>query len=142
MAKSTKAYYVQDTNNLEGSITSAEAANAKVTVFTAGLNGSVLKSFGLTSTDAAAKTVQIFINVGGAGTDRLVAAIPVPASSGSNGTASVVDVLRHSLFPSPSYDAYGNRTLNLEAGTAVKIAATATLTSGAVITAFGEGGDF
>lgn len=142
MAKNTKAFFVKDTNSLAGEITDATGANTKVTVFTAGAEGSVLKSFGLVSTDANARTVQVFVNVGGAGTDRLIAAIPVPANAGSNGTSAVVDVLRHAMFPTPSYDAYGNKNLNLEAGTTMKIAATAALTAAAKITAFGEGGDF
>lgn len=142
MAKNTKAFFVKDTNSLAGEITDATGANTKVTVFTAGAEGSVLKSFGLVSTDATARLVQVFVNVGGVGTDLLVATIPVPANSGSNGVSAAVDVLRHALFPTPGYDAYGNKSLNLEAATTVKIAATAALTAAAKITAFGEGGDF
>ncbi|WP_423454239.1 hypothetical protein [Ottowia sp. VDI28] len=141
MAKTTTSPFLQAVKNLDGTLTNANGT-AKVTVFTAGANDSVLKSFNLASTDSAANNVQVFINVGGAGTDRLISTVPVPANSGNNGTVASVDVLRSALLPFASYDAYGNRVLNLAAGTTIKIAPLTTPASGKVIDAFGEGGDF
>lgn len=150
MAKSSKAYFVQNTNNVEGEITDATGANTKVAVFTAGAarvaaggsaDDAVIKSFGLVSTDATARTVQIFVSVGG-GADRLIGTVAVAANAGNNGTTAAVDVLRNAMLAFPSLDAYTNKVLNLKAGSVVKIAATAALAAGAKITAFGEGGDY
>ncbi len=142
MSKTTTSPFVQKVNNLQGQLTSATGANNLVTVFTAGADDAVLKSFGIVSTDTVARSLLVYVNVGGAGTDTLVGTIPVPIAAGSNGTAAAVDVLRSPYLPWPTYDAYGNRVINLKAGSTVKIATSAALSSGAAISAFGEGGDF
>lgn len=140
MAKTTTSPFLQQSKHAEGSITTATGAGTKVTIFTAGTNDSVLKSLNLASTDTAAINVQIFVNV--SGTDRLLGTVPIPANSGNNGSVPSVDVLRSSMLPSLSYDAYGNKVLNLKAGTTVKISAITAPAAGKQIDIVGEAGDF
>jgi hypothetical protein len=141
MAKTTTAPFLQNTNNADGTILPADTTTKK-TIFTAGANDSVVKSLMLASTDTAAMNVQLFVNVGGAGTDRLLATIPVPANSGNLGTVPSVDVLRSSLFPALSFDAFGNKIINLKAGSLLKAAVLVTVTAAKQIDIFGEAGDF
>ena len=141
MAKTTTCPFTQNVNNVDGSIAPADTTSKK-TVWTAGANDSVLKSFGLTSTDTSARVVQIFINVGGSGTDRLIGTVAVPALAGSDGATAAIDCLRSVFLPYFAYDAYGNKALNVKASTTLKIACTTTVTTAKEIDAFGEGGDF
>lgn len=141
MAKTFTCPHVQNINNVDGVILPADTTTKK-TVWTAGGNDSVLKSFGLTSTDTVDRTVQIWVNVGGAGTDRLLGSVIVTALSGTNGSAATIDVLRSTMNLFLSFDSNGNRVFNAKAGTTIKIAATVTVTAAKEIDAVGEGGDF
>jgi hypothetical protein len=138
MAKTTDVYSIKTVNNVDGRIQNSDTTS-KITVWTAGSDDGVLKSLGLSSTDTAAAIINVYVNVGGAGTDRLMGAVPVPALSGFNGTTSPVDVL--AFLGLTSLDAYGNRVYLAQAGTTIKIAAQVTLTSGKEVDAFGEGGN-
>ncbi len=128
MAKTTTAPFIQNVNNVDGSIAPADTTTKK-TVWTAGANDSVLKSFGLTSTDTSARLVQIWVNVGGSGTDRLMGVVTVPITAGSDGSTPGIDVLASTLLPFFSLDAYGNQNFNAKAGTTIKIACTTTVTA-------------
>lgn len=142
MAKSTNVYSIQSVNNLSGQLTSSTGANTLVTVWTAGANDGVLKSFGVTSTDTAARILQVFINIGGGGTDLLAGSVKIPIASGSDGATAAVDVLRSALVSWLSCDAYGNKVFNAEAGTTIKVSTTTAITSAKTIQMLGEGGDF
>jgi len=139
MAKTTDVYSIKTVNNVDGKIGSADTTT-KITVWTAGGDDGVLKSLGLSSTDTAAAIINVYVNVGGAGTDRLMGAVPVPALSGFNGTLQPVDAL--AFLALTSLDGFGNRTYQAQAGTTIKIAAQVTLTSGKEVDAFGEGGNY
>lgn len=141
MAKTSTCPHVQNINNVDGAILPADTTTKK-TVWTAGANDGVLKSFGLSSTDTANRNVQIWVNIGGAGTDRLLGTVVVIALSGSDGVTAITDVMHSALLPFLSYDAAGNRVFNAKAGTTIKIASTVTVTAAKEIDAIGEGGDF
>ena len=141
MSKTTTIPSVQNVNNVDGAITNA-TGTAKITVWTAGANDAVLKSLGCSNTDTAAHIVQIFVNIGGAGTDRLVGSVTVAASAGNDGTTAAADILRSGMLPWLSIDAYGNQVFNAKAGTTIKISTTVAAASGKELDFFGEGGDF
>jgi hypothetical protein len=131
----------------DGQILNA-TGTAKVTIFTAGANDSILRGLGASSTDTADEDVLFYVNVGGGGTDRLIARIKIPLSSGNSNTVPAFDVFRALnassayMIPFLAYDAYGNKVWNLKAGTTIKVAAASTITSGKEIDFFGDGADF
>lgn len=141
MAKTTTCPHVQNINNVDGAILPADTTTKK-TVWTAGANDGVLKSFGLTSTDTSNRNVQIWVNVGGSGTARLMGTVVVIAGSGNDGVTAVTDVMHSALLPFLSYDAAGNRVYNAQAGTTIQIASTTTVTTAKEIDAVGDGGNF
>lgn len=142
MSKTITAPFLQNLKNADGTLTSSTTINTPATIFTAGANDSVLKSLNMTSTDTSARTVQLFVNVGGAGTDRLIGSFSIPAGAGSDPAVQAYDVMRSLYMPFLSYDAFGNKVMNLKAGTTVKVSVPVALTSAKVIDIFGEAGDF
>lgn len=141
----TKTYTipcVQNANNLTVQLSNATGAGTKVVAWTAGANDSVLKSFGVTSTDTAAQVLQVWINIGGAGTDILAGSVTVAAGAGNDGVTTAVDVMRSTLIPWLSYDSNGNHVFNAKAATTVKVSTVAVVTSGKNVNCIGEGGDF
>lgn len=142
MAKSTNINAVQNVNNLSAQLTDATGANTLVTAWTAGSNDAVLKSFGVTSTDTSARILQVWINIGGAGTDLLAGSVSIPAGAGNDGATAAVDVLRSAMLPWLSFDAYSNKVFNAKAATTVKVSTTTALTSAKTIQCIGEGGDY
>jgi hypothetical protein len=136
----------QNVNNPDGAILNA-TGTATVTVFTAGGADAILSGLGASSTDTVDRTVNLYINVGGAGTDRLFATILIPLNSGNSATIPAVDLLHAvsgglPLVPWTAYDAYGSKVWKLKAGTTIKAAAVVTVTSGKTIAFFGDGADF
>jgi hypothetical protein len=146
MAKINTIPNVQNANMPDGQILNA-TGTAKVTIFTAGPNDSILRALGASSTDTADEDVIFYVNVGGAGTDRQIAKLKIPLSSGNSNTVPAFDVLRalsgtSYMLPFIAYDSYGNKVWNLKAGTTIKAAAASTITSGKEIDFFGDGADF
>ena len=141
MSKTNTIPSVQNVNNVDGAITNA-TGTAKITVWTAGANDAVLKALGCSNTDTAAHIVQIFVNIGGSVTFRLLGSVMVAASAGNDGTTAAADILRSGMLPWLSIDAYGNQVFNAKAGTTIKISTTAAAASGKELDFFGEGGDF
>ena len=121
-----------------GQITNADTTSLK-TIFTAGANGSLLQSLGLSSTDTADRTINWYITRGG--TDYLLFTCTAPLSAGNSATVAAIDVLRHAMLPWLQYDMAGNRQLRMKSGDVLKFASTATITSAKLITAFADGED-
>jgi hypothetical protein len=118
-----------------------------VVIFTAGGADAILSGLGASSTDTVNRDINILVNVGGAGTDRLVATISIPANSGNTNALPAIDILHAvasgiPLLPWTAYDAYGSKVWKLKAGTTIKAAAVVTVTSGKTIAFFGDGADF
>lgn len=142
MAKQTNIYALAAVNNIDGAIANADGTSKK-TIFTAGSNDSIIRSFNITSTDTSARIVLLYVNVGGSGTDRCIGAVNVPALSGTDGATAAVDALRTTLMTFFEADAFGNCVCYLKAGSLLKAALSASaVTSGKTIDMFGSGGDF
>lgn len=141
MANTFTPPYPQTIKNIAGQILNATASN-KVTVATAGSNGSIIKSFWVASTDTTARNVNFYLNAGGSGTDQLICTLTIPITAGDDAATNVVDVLRNSLFTGTSYDAFGNKVLYLQASSTIKVAATTTVTSGKELDFNGEQLDY
>jgi hypothetical protein len=96
----------------------------KVTLYSPGTSGGILAGIECTSTDTAARLVQIFLTVGG--TDYLVATVNVPALSGNDGTTVALNLLTQ-----PNVPAIGDDwSWTLPSTAVVKLATTTTVTSG------------
>lgn len=149
MAKTNTIPNLQNINNPDGQIANG-TGTSKVTVFTAGANDSELRSLGCSSTDTSDRDIYVYINVGGAGTDRLVATIQVPLSSGNSNSVPAVDILNaiasatgKYMIPNLCVDGYGNRIWFLKASTTIKVAlTTGSVTAGKTIDFYGGGADF
>lgn len=146
MAKTTTIPNVQNANMPDGRVQNADGTS-KVTIFTAGANDSLLRALSASSTDTSDRAFNIYVNKGGAGTDRLVGTVNIPANSGNSITLPAIDILRTLvssafLFPFLAYDAYGNRVWNLVGGTLIKVACTTTVTAAKEVAFTGDGADF
>ena len=114
-------------------LTAADATAWK-TVYTASGDDAVLKVLSACSDDTAAINLRIGIDTGGLGTIYQIATVNIPASSGTNGVANAVDLLNSTNLPFLAVDVNGKRCLSLQAGTIVKVACLATMTSGKTLT--------
>lgn len=146
MAKTNTIPQVQNANMPDGAILPADTTTKK-TIFTAGANDSILRALGASSTDTSNRDVVLYVNVGGAGTDRQIATLQIPLNAGNTNALQSLDIMRllstaGQMIPFFAYDAYGNRSWLLKAGTTIKVACTTTVTAGKEIDFFGDGADF
>ena len=131
MAKSTNLNFTQNIALSGVKILPADTTTLK-TLFTAGVNDSVVKAINVQSTDTAARVVNLYVNDGT--TDFLIGSVNVPLSSGNTGTAATIDLLGGALMPSLPYDANGKRIIPLPAGYIVKVSSKTTITAATEIT--------
>jgi hypothetical protein len=119
MAKSTNLNVTQNIKTPGASFVNADGTGNK-TLVTAGANDSVVKSIMATSNDTATVNLKIVVNDGV--TDRIIGAVAVPASSGTNGTVAAVDLLQSALLPGLPLDQNGKRVLPLQGTYTLKVA--------------------
>lgn len=128
MANTFTPPYPQTIKNIAAQILPADTTSKK-TAYTAGSNGSIVKSFWVASTDTSNRTVNFYLNAGGSGTDELICTLVITAGAGNDGTTNIIDVMRATTFTGTSYDAFGNKVLYLQASTTLKVACTTTVTT-------------
>lgn len=121
-----------------GQILPADTTTLK-TIWTAGSNGSLLQSLGMSSTDTSNRDIQFYITR--SGTDYLICTIQAPLTAGATNAIPSVDVLRHAMWPWLQYDMAGNRQLRLKSGDVLKFASTGTITAAKVVNCFADGED-
>lgn len=114
-------------------------AGTAQTLFTAGTNGSKLESIVVTSTDTSAR--DLTVGLVRSATTYTLGVISIPAGAGNTDTIPGVDIMRNSQIPGFAYDNNGNRYMYLKNGDTITVNA-ATITSGKVINAVAQGGDF
>lgn len=126
------------------SIDSVGVVSDTVLFFTAGAEGSVLKSMTIASNDSAAKNVSIWIQPGGTGDIILLGTVNVPLTAGysSTGVLLNVDVLGNQYITGLTIDQSGRPVLPLEAGTKIYCGLVATLSTGKVLYVHGVAEDF
>ena len=144
MAKTTDIYSVKKVNNLEFKFDNSTSVSTPTTVWTAGADDGILRSFGLTSTNSSDILVQVFRNIPspGLGADILLGTIKVVANSGNDGVTPAVDVFRSVLLPYLSIDAQGNPVLFSSGTTIIKAMPLTAPGSGHYIYGVGDGGDY
>lgn len=151
MAKTTTnplTQSIKNTGTIILNATSAQSINTSgvvsnnVTVFTAGAEGSVLKSLLLATNDSAARYVSIWIQPGGAGNIVLLGTVAVPATSGLSATGVLIniDVLANGYIAGLVLDQSNRPVLPLAASTVVSVGLVAQLTADKAlyVTAIGE----
>lgn len=103
----------------------------KKTLLTAGTNGTKLDAVKIVSDDTATVTLSFYLTKGG--TDYLVGTVSVTAGTGVTPGTSPAEALEY------VNDGYA---LALEAGVVLKVAASASVTSGKTVTIVAHAGDF
>lgn len=131
MAKSTALNFTQNVNFGVTTIQPADTTAIK-DVLTAGTNDTIVRAVNCVSDDTAAVNLRVFIYDGSA--SRQIGTVNIPIASGTNGTASSVDVINMSSIPSLPLDGNGKRILLLKTGHKLQVAALATVTSGKTVT--------
>lgn len=112
------------------------------TLYTAGANGSRIESIFVTNTDTAAYTVNVYITQ--SSTNYLIGTASIPLSSGNTTAVPTVDLLgaAGNFGTVLNFDANGNTYLFLSSNSILKVATTATVTSGKNLTFVAFGGDY
>lgn len=103
----------------------------KKTLLTAGTNGTKIDAIKVVSDDTATVTLSFYLTKGG--TDYLIGTVAVTAGTGITAGTSPAEALEY------LNDGYA---LALEAGVIVKVAASASVTSGKTVTIVAHAGDF
>ena len=124
MAKNEALNFTQEINNKGVTIANADASTVK-TIYTGAGNDAVVKGLTVCSSDSSARILQFYFNDGTA--DFFLGAVSIPAGSGTNGTASNVDIL--GALSGLANDAYGKRILLMNSGSILKVKSTTTVTS-------------
>ena len=124
MAKSESLNFTQEINTKGLTIANADASTLK-TIYTGAGNDALVKALTVCSTDTSARTILFYVNDGSS--DFMLGAIAIPAGSGTNGTASNVDVL--ATLAGLANDSYGKRILLLNSGAVLKVKSTTTVTA-------------
>ena len=120
-------------------IATADAQNQK-TVYTAGVNGSIVRGLILQSTDTSARDVQISITTGGVSFP--LGTVTVPIGAGNSGSVPSVNALNSAQLPGLPVDSFGNPCIALISGDTLTVSALSTVTTAKLITASViEGGD-
>lgn len=132
MTKSNILPFTQNIVNAGVQILPADTTTLK-TLYTASTNDAIVKSLIVNSTDTAAQTVNLWLNI--SGVDTLLGTVTIPLASGTNGTVAAVDLLSGAIITGLPLDASGKRVLPLKAGTIVKISTVGTVTAAKAITA-------
>jgi hypothetical protein len=146
MAKTNTIPNVQNVNDPDGTIVNGTGTGT-VDLFTAGANDSIVRAMSAASTDTVDRSLQLSVNIGGSGTDRLVTTILIPANSGNSATIPPVDLFHAvsssvALMPFLTFDAYGNRVWALPALTKIKGNVTVAVTAAKKIDITGDGANF
>lgn len=86
-------------------------------LYTASPNDAVVKAINVTSLDATARVLSLWI-IGSDNQPLLLGSVNIPANSGNTGVAATaaIDLLNGTLIPSLTYDANGKRIIPLKAG--------------------------
>lgn len=120
-------------------VANTSTATGRVTLVTAGANGTIIEAITASSTDSAAKDLQLIVLNS---IDYPLTTLSIPANSGFTNALPPVDLLRHLQVPGLSFDVNGNRILFLPSGSSLCIATTAALTAAKQISVVAVGADF
>lgn len=120
-------------------IANADASTQK-TLLTAGSSGSKVTAIFALSDDSSARLITL--SVLRSGVNYPISATTVAANSGTDGTASSVDLLATVRSPWVPVDNDGQKYLLLKSGDVLQVKSGSTVTSAKAVTAVAIGADF
>ncbi len=131
MAKSTSLFFTKGVNLKAVTILPADTTTLK-TIYAASADDAIVKAINVVSDDTAARVLDLVVNDGT--TDYLLGSVNIPLASGSNGTATAVDLLSGAIIVGLPYDALSKRVLPLKGGYVLKVRSQSTVTTAKTIT--------
>lgn len=131
MAVTPTGIYLQSPQNPPVQILPADTTTLKTLVATT-TNGARITYINVHSTDTSNRDIVVYHTIGG--TDYPITTIQIPLNSGNTNAIPAVNLLRSSQWLNLPTDACGNPYMDLAAGTALKVASTATITAAKAIT--------
>jgi hypothetical protein len=124
--------------------TPSDTTTAKSAYAPTGTNGARIDSICVTSTDTAARDLQLFLYKGG--TSYLIGTVSIPAGAGNTSAVNPVELLAQSgntgLIGLVAKDPYGNSVLWLDSSTTLYAAMGATITTAKQVTITGLAGEY
>lgn len=113
-----------------------------VTAYTGGANGSKIEMWNVSSTDTAARYLQIWFTI--SATSYLMTTIAIPINAGNSGTGVIasVNVMSNSSWPGLPRDSNGNPYIYIASGTTLQISVVAAVTAAKTITSCIHAGDY
>ena len=116
--------------------------NTLVTLYTGGVNGSIVESILVSSTDTSARLLQLSILTGAV--SYILGTINIPLSSGTTGAAPAVNLISSTntaIIP-VNTDSNGNQYIYIGSGSVLQVNCTTTVTTAKIISLTAQGGDF
>ena len=111
----------------------------KVTLVTAGANGTIIEALTVASTDTSARDLQlILLNT----VDFVLSTFAIAANSGFTNALPPIDILRATQTPGFAFDVNGNRILFLPSGTSLCVGTLTAVTAAKQISVTAFGADF
>lgn len=111
------------------------------TIYTAAADGSRVNNLLITSTDTAAKDVQLVLTV--SAVDYVLGTITIPANTGFTAAVVSLNMFQHAgLVNVLNQDNNGNKYLDLESGAILKIKALTTVTAAKIINIVAQVADY
>ena len=139
MAVTHKPVYAQTVNNGSVQILPADTTSLK-TILTAATDGTIVEKLLVTSSDTAAKDLQVYITVGGV--DYLIGTMTVPANSGFTASIPSLNFFQHSqVSSSVNQDSNGNKYLRMMTGEVLKAKVLSSVSASKAIYLRAEGGN-
>jgi hypothetical protein len=122
MAKQTDLFLTKKIINAGTLLENADGTGANLKlVYTATSDDAVVKGLMCVSTDTSPVNLRIILTFNS--TNYQIGTINIPASSGTNGSSSTIDLLNSSAIPALPIDRNGKRILPLGAGVQLRIGA-------------------
>jgi hypothetical protein len=128
-------------NGVQSFLSSTGSGSAnKLTLYTAGSNGSKIESLIISSTDTSARDMVFIVTI--SAVNYILTMISIPITAGLTNAIPNVDILRSTQFVGLANDANGNRYIYLASGTTLAAYMNTTITSGKEIDVFIQAGDY
>jgi hypothetical protein len=132
MTFSATAGFPRTIKNLAAKLQNADGMN-KITLYTAGTDGALIKSLFATSTDTFSRTLVLYLNKNGVDYQILQLFVSNLAGAGN----IMIDLLKTPYWPAFIYDSEANKCFLLEGGCSIKVAVTSAVTAAKELSVIG-----
>lgn len=139
MAVTHEPVFTQLAKNPVVQILPADTTTLK-TLLTPAADGTRIEAILINSSDTSAKDIQFTITKGGV--DLPLVTISIPANTGFTSSVPGINALAHANFVGLCVDGNGNKYLDLESGSVLKVKALSTVTTAKAISFITQSKDF